>query len=65
MPTKILDMLELTSGGILNFGSIFKKSLAHPHVAGNVMLKFKKSDQTHILSFRAHQKIEVYSWRPF
>ena len=27
---------------ILKFGSIFKKSLAHPHVARNVMLKFKK-----------------------
>ena len=27
---------------ILNFGSIFKRSLAHPHVAGNVMLKFQK-----------------------
>ena len=24
---------------ILNFGSIFKKSHAHPHVARNVMLK--------------------------
>ena len=27
---------------ILNVGSIFKKSLAHPNVARNVMLKFKK-----------------------
>ena len=27
---------------ILNFGGISKKSLAHPHVARNVMLKFKK-----------------------
>ena len=27
---------------ILNFGSIYQKSLAHPHVAGNVKLKFKK-----------------------
>ena len=27
---------------ILKFGSIFKKSLAHPHVARNVMLKFEK-----------------------
>ena len=27
---------------ILNFGSIFKKSIAHPHVARNVMLKLKK-----------------------
>ena len=27
---------------ILNFGSIFKKSLAHPHVAINVMLKFQR-----------------------
>ena len=27
---------------ILNFGSIFKKSLAHPHVARNVMLTFQK-----------------------
>ena len=27
---------------ILNSGSILKKSLAHPHVAKNVMLKFKK-----------------------
>ena len=30
---------------ILNFGSILKKSLAHPHVARNVMLKLKKIDQ--------------------
>ena len=28
---------------ILNFGSISKKSLAHLHVARNVMLKFKKN----------------------
>ena len=28
---------------ILNFGSIFKKSLAHPHVASHVMLKFQKN----------------------
>ena len=27
---------------ILTFGRIFKKSLAHPHVARNVILKFKK-----------------------
>ena len=27
---------------ILNFSSIFKNSLAHPHVASNVMLKFQK-----------------------
>ena len=27
---------------ILKFGSIFKKSLAHPHVSRNVMLKFKQ-----------------------
>ena len=51
---------------ILNFGSIFKKSLAHPNVARNVMLKFKKNiDQTNFLSLRAHQKIEVGLWRPF
>ena len=28
---------------IFNFGSIFKKSLAHPHVARNVMLNFQKN----------------------
>ena len=27
---------------ILKFGSILKKSLAHPHVARNVMVKLKK-----------------------
>ena len=27
---------------ILNFGSIFKKSLAHPHVARNVMQKCQR-----------------------
>ena len=27
---------------ILNFGSIFKKSLANPHVARHVMLNFEK-----------------------
>ena len=27
---------------ILNFGSILKKSLSHPHVARNVMLNSKK-----------------------
>ena len=55
----------LLLAAILNFGSIFKKSLAHPHVARNVMLKFKKIDQTNFLSFCAHQKIEVDPWRPF
>ena len=28
---------------ILNFGRILKKSLAHPHVARNVMLNLKKN----------------------
>ena len=43
-----------------------KKSLAHPHVARNVMLKFqKKIDQANFLSFCAHKKIEADSWRPF
>ena len=28
---------------ILNFGSIFKNSFAHHHVARNVMLKLKKN----------------------
>ena len=41
---------------ILKFGSIFKKSLAHPHVARNVMLKFQKKI---ISSFCAHKK----TWR--
>ena len=40
---------------IINFGCIFK----HPHVARNVMLKVKKIDQTHFLSFCAPQKIKV------
>ena len=38
---------------ILDFGSISEKSLAHPHVARNVMLKFQK-DLTS--SFCAHKK---------
>ena len=42
----------------LNFGSISKKSLAHPDVARNVMLK-KKIDQINFLSFQADKKIEV------
>ena len=50
---------------ILNFGSIFQKSLAHPHVAGNVMLKLEKNNQTNFFSFCAPQKIEVDPWRPF
>ena len=50
---------------ILKLGSIFQKSLAHPHVAGNVMLKFKKNDKNIFLSFSTHQKIEVDPWRPF
>ena len=32
---------------ILNFGNIFKKSLAHPHGSRNVMLKFQKSVTSH------------------
>ena len=28
---------------ILNFGSTFRKSLAHPHVAKNVKLKYQKT----------------------
>ena len=43
---------------ILNFGSIFKKSHVHPHVARNVMLKLKKK-------IDAPQKIKVDLWRPF
>ena len=39
-PTKKIRALPLAA--ILKFGSIFKKSLAHPHVARNVMLKFQK-----------------------
>ena len=41
---------------ILNFGSILKKSLAHPHVARNVMLKFQKKLQKLPSSFCAHKK---------
>ena len=44
---------------ILKFGSIFKKSLAHPHAARNVMF---------FLSFYAppqKKKIKVDLWRPF
>ena len=41
---------------ILNFGSIFKKSLAHPHVARNVMLKFQKKIKKYFLRFWAHKK---------
>ena len=47
---------------IFNFDSVFKKSLAHPHVAMNVMLKFEKNDQT---NFYAPQIIKVDLWRPF
>ena len=50
---------------IWNFGSIIKKSIAHLHVARNVMVKLKKNEQTNFLSFCAHQKIEVDPWRPF
>ena len=38
---------------ILNFGRILKKSLAHPHVPRNVMLKFQKKLTS---SFCAHKK---------
>ena len=41
---------------ILNLGSIFQKSLAHPHVAGNVMLKFKKIDQNNFFEFQRPPK---------
>ena len=40
---------------ILNSGSICKKSLAHPHVAGNAMLKFQK-DLTSSFCFLRPQK---------
>ena len=30
---------------MLNFGSIFKKSLAHSHAARKEMLKFQKNDE--------------------
>ena len=36
---------------ILNFGSISKKSLAYPHVARNVMLKFQKKITSIFLVF--------------
>ena len=49
---------------ILNFGSIFKKSLAHPHVARNVMLKIEKK-LTRQIEFLRPQKIKVDLWRPF
>ena len=56
-PQKIL---ELTLAAILKFGSIFKKSLAHPHVARNVMLKFyKKIDQTNFLTFSHPPKLKL------
>ena len=37
-----LNNLSWPLVAILNVGSIFKKSLAHPNVARNVMLKLKK-----------------------
>ena len=49
---------------ILNFGSIFKKSLAHPHVARNVMLKIDKK-LTRQIEFLRPQKIKVDLWLPF
>ena len=50
---------------ILNFGYIFKKSRAHPHVTWNMLLKFEKNDQTIVLSFCVPQKIKADLWRPF
>ena len=47
---------------ILKFESIFKKSLAHPHVARNVMLKFEKKLTKQIFCVL---KIKVDLWRPF
>ena len=45
---------------ILNFGSIFKKSLAHPHVARNMMLKFEKKMTRQILwVFAPPQKFKL------
>ena len=41
---------------ILNFGSIFKKSLAYPHVARNVMLKFQKKLTNSFLVFAPTRK---------
>ena len=38
----ILNFSKTLQNHILKFGSIFKKSLAHPHVTRNVMLKFQK-----------------------
>ena len=45
---------------ILNFGSIFKKSHAHPHVSRNVMLKFqKKLTKQCFLVFVAPKKLQL------
>ena len=41
---------------ILNFGSILKKSLAHPHVARNVILKFRKKLTSRFLVFAPTRK---------
>ena len=46
---------------ILNFISIFKKSLAHPHVARNVMLKFQKKLTKQFFEFLAPQKNKNWS----
>ena len=42
---------------ILNFGSIFRKSIADPHAARNMMLKLKKIDQT--IFFAPTKKISL------
>ena len=42
VPAHLQKNLSWPLAAISNFGNIFKKSLAHPHVAQNVMLKFEK-----------------------
>ena len=57
VPTKKCCIFPLAA--ILNFGGIFKKSLAHPHVCWECDVKISKKHQTIFLVFASTKKLKL------
>ena len=50
---------------ILNFSNTLKKSLAHLHIVGNVIIKYEYFLSLSFVVFAPTKKFGVDLWRPF
>ena len=55
----------LSMGAILNFSETLKKSLAHLHIVGNVIVKFEQLFSLSFVVFAPTKKFRVDLLRPF